>query len=31
LKSGEPGGSLMGVVTADGKVLGEPLLPPDKK
>jgi Family of unknown function (DUF6152) len=31
LKSGEPGGSLMGVVTADGKALGEPLTAPDKK
>jgi hypothetical protein len=31
LKSGEPGGSLMGVVTADGKALGEPLTRPDKK
>ncbi len=31
LKSGEPGGSLMGVVTADGKVFGEPLTPPAKK
>jgi len=31
LKSGEPGGNLMGVVTADGKALGEPLTPPAKK
>jgi hypothetical protein len=31
LRSGEPGGSLMGVVTADGKVLGEPLTPAAKK
>jgi hypothetical protein len=31
LKSGEPGGSLMGIVTADGRALGEPLIPPDKK
>ncbi len=31
LKNGGPGGSLMGVVTADGKTLGEPLTPPAKK
>ncbi|MGC1460488.1 MAG: DUF6152 family protein [Steroidobacteraceae bacterium] len=31
LKSGEPGGSLMGVVTADGRALGEPLTAPPKK
>ena len=31
LKNGGPGGSLMGVVTADGKALGEPLTPPAKK
>lgn len=31
LRSGEHGGSLMGVVTAQGKVLGAPLRPPAKR
>ena len=31
LRSGEHGGSLMGVVTAQGKVLGAPLHPPASK
>jgi Family of unknown function (DUF6152) len=31
LRSGQHGGSLMGVVTAQGKVLGAPLHPPEKK
>lgn len=31
LRNGAPGGSLMGVVTAQGKLLGVPLHPPDRK
>jgi hypothetical protein len=31
LRDGRPGGSLIGVVTAEGKTLGNPLHPPEKK